>query len=69
MQLCKGTVKPNISAYVFTKPSFLSASITTICSGETVAINMDRSTDCYYYVQTTNGLEGYCMIPLIEKGE
>lgn len=64
-----GMVKKGVSANVFQRPSFLSKHVCTLDAGESVQIDSEQSTECYYYIKTQNDLEGYCMIPLIEKGD
>jgi len=64
-----GSVKNDVTASVFRRPSFLAEYLCTLDAGETVQVDPEQSTDCYYYIKTKNEIEGYCMIPLIEKGD
>lgn len=64
-----GSVKKGVSANIFQRPSFLSKHLCTLDALETVKIDPEQSTECYYYVKTQTDQEGYCMIPLIEKGD
>lgn len=65
----KGSVQKDITACVYRRPSFLTGYLCTLNGGEPVLIDQERSTECYYFIKTINDIEGYCMIPLIEKGD